>query len=41
MGILLAYAFNLNDEIISLTFSWTNLETKMISIERVFTFMKI
>jgi ABC-type multidrug transport system fused ATPase/permease subunit len=40
-GLLLSYAFNLNDDIISLTFSWANLETRMISVERIFNFMKI
>jgi ABC-type multidrug transport system fused ATPase/permease subunit len=41
VGLLLSYAFNLNDDIISLTFSWANLETRMISVERIFNFMKI
>lgn len=40
-GLLLAYALNLSDDIISLTFSWANLETRMISVERIFNFMKI
>jgi ATP-binding cassette subfamily C (CFTR/MRP) protein 1 len=41
VGLLLSYAFNLNDDIISLTFSWANLETRMISVERIHHFMKI
>lgn len=41
IGLLLSYAFNLNDDIISLTFSWANLETRMVSVERIFNFMKI
>ncbi len=31
-GLLLAYALNLSDDIISLTFSWAYLEAKMISV---------
>lgn len=41
VGLLLSYAFTLNDDIISLTFSWANLETRLVSVERIFNFMKI
>lgn len=41
IGLLLSYAFTLNDDIISLTFSWANLETRLVSVERIFNFMKI
>lgn len=32
IGLLLAYAFTLNEDIISVTFSITSLEGKMISV---------
>lgn len=41
IGLLLSYAFTLNDDIINLTFSWANLETRLVSVERIFNFMKI
>lgn len=41
VGLLLSYAFTLNDDIISLTFSWANLETRLVSVERIFNFMNI
>lgn len=40
-GLLLAYAFTIDDNVIGLTYSLATLETKMISIERVTNFMKI
>ena len=38
---LLTYALNLADDIIDAIFSVTYLETKMVSVERISTFMKI
>lgn len=40
-GLLLAYAFSIDGNVIGLTYGLATLETKMISIERVTNFMKI
>jgi len=40
-GLLLTYALTLSDDIIDSIFSFTNLENRMISVERVSNFMKI
>jgi ATP-binding cassette subfamily C (CFTR/MRP) protein 2 len=40
-GLLLTYALTLADDIIDTIFSVTYLETKMVSVERISTFMKI
>jgi hypothetical protein len=40
-GLLLAYSLTLSDDIIDTIFSFTYLETKMVSVERVKSFMEI
>jgi hypothetical protein len=41
VGLLLSYALTLNEDIITHTFSWVNLETRFVAIERVYNFMRI
>jgi hypothetical protein len=40
-GLLLTYALGLSDDIIDTIFSFTYLEAKMVSVERISSFMKI
>lgn len=40
-GLLLTYALTLADDIIDTMFSFTSLENRMVSVERVSDFMKI
>jgi hypothetical protein len=40
-GLLLTYSLTLSDDIIDTIFSFTYLETKMVSVERVKSFMEI
>ena len=40
-GLLLAYSFTIDDNIINLTYNLANVENKMISVERVANFMSI
>jgi hypothetical protein len=40
-GLLLAYAFTLDDLVINLIYGLATLETKMISVERISNFMAI
>jgi ABC-type multidrug transport system fused ATPase/permease subunit len=41
IGLLLTYAMNLNGDIVDTIFSFANLETVMISVERAMSFIKI
>lgn len=41
IGLLLTYANQLSDDIVSFAFSYANLELRMISVERVLTFAKL
>lgn len=41
VGLLLTYASILTDDIIGFSFSYANLELKMISVERVMTFTQL
>jgi hypothetical protein len=41
MGLLMVYALSLSDCMISLTLSSANFETKLVSLERIYTFMNI
>ena len=40
-GLLMTYALSLSDDILFLTFTYAYFETKIISLERVYTFVKI
>lgn len=40
-GLLLAYAFTIDGNVTNLIYSLSNLETKMISVERISKFMSI
>lgn len=40
-GLLLSYALTLADDIIDTMFSFTSLESRMVSVERISTFMRI
>lgn len=40
-GLLLTYSMSINEDIINSTFSYAQMETKMIAIERVSAFTKI
>ena len=40
-GLLLSYALTLADDIIDTMFSFTSLEARMVSVERISNFMKI
>ena len=40
-GLLFAYSFTIDDNVISLVYSLATLETSMVSIERISNFMSI
>jgi hypothetical protein len=40
-GLLLAYSFTIDENVINLTYSLATLENKMVSVERVAKFMDI
>jgi len=41
MGLLMVYALSLSDCMISLTLASANFESKLVSLERIYTFMNI
>lgn len=41
MGLLMVYALSLSDFMINLTMASANFETKLVSLERIYTFMNI
>lgn len=40
-GLLFAYSFTIDDYVVSMVYSLSNVETKMVSVERVTNFMNI